>query len=91
MAPTCPVMGVDLSKNGNKGFPFFECFPIFGCSFLPVHCRGWNGVRSGSRKVIQQEVEFSHGSAHKQGGVRGHDELSLVRSGLLWTSAFHIR
>lgn len=45
-------------------------------------------MRSGSRKVIQQEVEFSHGSAHKEGGVRGHGELSLVRSGLLWTSAF---
>lgn len=45
-------------------------------------------MRSGSRKVIQQEVEFSHSSAHKQGGVRGHGELSLVKSGLLWTGAF---
>lgn len=53
MAPKCPVMGADFSKMETNGFPFF-----FGCSFLPFRCRGWNGVRSGSRKVIQQEVEL---------------------------------
>lgn len=82
MAPKCPVMGADFSKMETN------CFPFFGCSFLPFRCRGWNGVKSGSRKVIQQEVDFSHGSAHDEGGVRGHGELSQVRSGLLWTSAF---
>lgn len=84
--------GSRFLKNGNeKVFLFMNIFLFLAAVSFRFIAEDGMGGRRGSRKVIQQEVEFSHSSAHKKGGVRGHGKLSLVRSGLLWTGAFHIR
>lgn len=62
--------GSGFLKNGNGKVFLFFFFLTFSYFWLQFPSGSLQRMEWGEK--WKQEVEFSHGSAHKQGGVRGH-------------------